>query len=248
MNTHTRATIATILLLGAQPGAAYAGARPYGFVEGIDSLPESTLELENWFGVQKPRAGGKASWTWWLGPVAGLTDQLEAGLFAIFRQAGSTSTRPAPEVGGLELSSLRLQVTWLLAPKEEWPVDVRVRGELGQPIADDAFTAWASVIAGKDLGPLNLTLNLGSWLRISKEDGVIPYLDGSLGASIDTFGGLRVGAEVFSSTELDEGTRASVGPTLAYGTGRIWLSSHLGVGLTDRTAALRGRIILGVLF
>jgi len=110
---------------------AMAGPRPYAFSQGVDSLPDGTVELESWFSAEKPRSGF-AGWDWWLGPVAGLTDRIEAGLFAILEQPpvsgpGATST--------VALSSLRFHASWLLADKATWPVDVRLRAEYGQRVA-----------------------------------------------------------------------------------------------------------------
>jgi hypothetical protein len=228
-------TAAALLLLAAP--AARAGPRPYAFTQGVDSLPETQLELETWYGAQRPR-GGTAAWDWWLGPVVGITDRLEGGLFGIFDQGGSGS--PA-----LVLSSLRLQVSGLLADKGAWPVDVKVRGEVGIPAASGAATLWLSAVASRDLGRLNLTLDVGGWGEMERKPEL--YLTTALGTSYELVGGLRAGAEVFGDVDLRESeARYFAGPALAFGRGRLWISSAVGFGLAGERASRRGRIVVGI--
>src|SRR5947208_13897088 len=98
-------------LLPCRPAAA--GPRPYAFSQGVDSLPDGTVELESWLSAEKPRSGF-AGWDWSLGPVAGLTDGVEAGLFAIFEQPPVSG----PGVGsGVAPAWVRPNPTWPLAEK-----------------------------------------------------------------------------------------------------------------------------------
>ena len=39
-----------------------------------------------------------------------------------------------------------------------------------------------------------------------------------------------------------------VGPALAYGQGRFWLSGAMGFGLSDQSGARYGRLVLGLVF
>lgn len=229
------------MLLG--PRDAFGGPRPYAYVQGIDSLSESGIELENWFSADKSRAPGPAAWNWWLGPVVGVSDQLEVGLFAIFNQAAANGSTPST----LNLSSLRLQVSYLLAPKGEWPIDLKIRGEVGQPIADPSYTAWVSAVASRDFGPLNLTGEVGSWLKFD-DDEIYSYFVWALASSVDAGGGVRIGGELNSDTKIGVPTRISAGPSIAYGTGRLWLSANMGLGLTTEAPKVRGRLILGIAF
>ena len=223
---------------------AVAGPRPYAFSQGVDSLSDGTLELESWFSAEKPRSGA-AGWDWWLGPVAGITDRIEAGLFAIFEQPavsapGATST--------VALSSLRAHASWLLADKAAWPVDVRLRAEYGQRVAAGTpNTAWLTAIVSRDIGRLNLTANLGGYLEMA-DDETVPELVGSFGSTIELPAGFRLGGEILTAKELKTGSSIELwaGPSLAYGRGRFWVAATFGLGLTDDTSHHRGRVLFGL--
>jgi hypothetical protein len=237
-----------LALLGAVgaflPRAASAGPRPYAFTQGVDSLPDGTVELESWFSAEKPRSGA-AGWDWWLGPVAGLTDRIEAGLFAIFEQPAVSAPGATSSVA---LSSLRVHASWLLADKSTWPVDVRLRAEYGQPVASGTpNTGWFTAILSRDFGRLNLTVNLGGYLEMA-DTQTVPYFTGSFASTVELPAGFRVGGEIFSEKELKSGGESEVwaGPSLAYGRGRFWLAATLGLGLTDETSHHRGRVLFGI--
>jgi hypothetical protein len=246
-----------------------AGGRPYAFTQGVDSLSESSVEVESWITEEKSRDPVDPIWDWWLGPVVGMTDQLEAGLFTILVQPpdlppAAPGAEPSRE--GLSLAALRLQVSYLLAPRGTWPVDVRMRLEAGAPLAatdggsgaeglnGSRATFWYLAMLGRDFGPLNLTLNAGAWLAVGEEAGADefeaePYVRYALGASLEVLQGLRVGGEMFGDAMLSEGAATLLaGPALGWGSGRFWVSAALGFGLTDESPRHRGRLVLGVLF
>jgi len=246
-----------------------AAGRPYAFTQGVDSLPESSVEVESWITEDKSRVPVDPIWDWWLGPVVGFTDQFEAGLFTILVQPPELP--PAvpggePRREGLSLAALRLQLSYLLAERGTWPVDVRMRFEAGAPLAasdggsaaeglnGSRATFWYLVMLGRDFGPLNLTLNAGPWLAIGEEAGADeveaePYVRYSLGASLEILRGLRVGGEMFGDAEPSDGEATLLaGPALGWGTGRFWASAALGFGLTDESLRHRGRLVIGVLF
>ena len=226
-------------------GQAHAGARPYAFTQGADALPPDEIELESWFSAQTFRGDEGTDWDWWLGPVVGVTDRLEVGLFAIFAQ-------PAGEP--LELFELRLQATVSFVDKGTWPVDVRVRAEYGLPVGRLSHTLWLLAIGSRDLGAVNLTANLGVWLafdlpRGGGERADTWFFDYALGASVEALRGLRVGGELFGDvTFSDPGAGHFAGPAAGYGRGRFWLSGAYGFGLNDASASRYGRLVLGIAF
>jgi hypothetical protein len=233
-----------VALTCAMTSDALAGARPYAFTQGVDSLPENDVELESWFTADTPRAGG-SGWDWWLGPVVGITDQLEVGLFAIAQQLAPTADMAPPP---FVLNSLRLQVTYLLAPKAEWPVDVRMRAELRQPIvAGEVYATWLSAIVAKDFAKLNVTANVGSYLEFDGGPG--KYFQYGLGASYELLRGLRGGGELFGDGEYSDASHDHfIGPSVAFGRGRLWFAGTLGFGLDQASSKRRGRLVVGVAF
>src|SRR5262249_52485895 len=111
-----------------------------------------------------------------------------------------------------------------------------------------APSAWLSVIASRDFGRFNLTLNVGGLLQFPK-DGVEGYLLTALGASYDFFRGLRFGLDGFANIDFDEKgpvTDCYLGPALAWGYGRFWLSFTFGFGVFEQRGHQRGRLVAGV--
>lgn len=226
-------------------GRAHAGARPYAFTQGADALPTNEIELESWFGGLTFRGDAGTDWDWWLGPVAGITDRLEVGLFAIFEQ---------PPGAPLELFELRLQTTVSFVDKGTWPVDVRLRAEYGLPVGAASHTLWFLAIGSRDFGPVNVTANLGTWVafdlpRAGGDRSTTGFYDYSLGVSVEALRGLRLGGEIFGdATYADPDRGHFAGPAGGYGRGRFWLSGALGFGLNDASPARYGRLVLGIAF
>jgi hypothetical protein len=244
------------LAIVAVASVAHAGARPYAFTQGTDALSTNEIELENWFTALNPGGHGASNvaWNWWLGPVAGITDHLEVGLFAIFDESALTTS-------GMSMDSLRLQTTFMPFDKGDLPIDVRIRGELGVPMhyADGggSYTGWVSVIASKQLGPVDLTANVGVWAARGKyaempgayDTDNIGYFNYALGASYAVGNHLRVGGEAYGNERFSSmWTGHYVGPALAYGAGRFWLSASYLFADNAQTAARMnqvGRLVLG---
>ena len=238
--------------------------RPYAFVEGIDSLHRTGLEIESWTESYRPSNAEGPGAEWWTGPVVGVTDQLEVGLFGIFVQPPTLAEEDHEQEGAdpeeeeheaasstfLTFDTFRVQVSYLLAERGTWPVDVRMRGQVGLPIAGH-YTVWLSSIVSRDFGKLNLTGNVGGYLEFEDQE-IEPYITAGLGSSMALGKGVRVGSEVFGEAEPEEDGGWEVltyaGPTIAYGLDRFWLSTCMGFGLTDDSVLRRGRIVVGLLF
>jgi hypothetical protein len=222
---------------------ASAGQRPYAFVQGADSLPQTSLELESWFGATRASTSASNVWDWWLGPVVGVTDRLELALYAIFLQL--------PADNDLSLRSFRLQGSYLLADRGSWPVDIRLRVEIGQPVGEHPYTGWFWLIAARDFGRLNLTANASFWLSFpTATTDFEQYVDYFAGASWQLLPGVRIGAELQGEAELgSDGNPATlaVGPSLAAGTGRIWAAASYDFALAHGSPSM-GRLVMGLAF
>ncbi len=226
---------------------AMAGPRDYAFTQGTEIVPDKVVELEDWLGATTPRGDGDSAWEWWLGPVAGLTDHVEASLLAVLAQ---------PADAGLALESLRLSLSYAPWAKNERYVDLVVRGEVGIPVAaGQPTTTWLLVILGTDLGGFNLVANAGGFVAFDEsEAGSVTtstntYVVYDVGASYELIGRLRIGAELFGQARLggdDQSTFA--GPSVAWRHGRMWLAGTLGFGIGDESAARRARVVLGIAF
>jgi hypothetical protein len=238
--------VCTLSLVEARSVAA--AGRPYAYTQGVDGLPETGIELESWFSGTTPRDSGTGTLLdWWFGPVVGVTDDFEVALYAIFVQAPSGATTGS----SIGLGALRLQASYLLAPVGRWPVDVRVRGEIERPFGAghedrNNLNAWLTVIASTDLGPLNITANFGSLVEFDPGEPS-PWLIFNLGASLDIYGGLRIGAEDFGFWRInDKIVLDAVGPAIGYGIGRLWTTATVGFGIGSDSARYQGRIVVGL--
>ncbi|MFZ5470210.1 MAG: hypothetical protein ACOZIN_12315 [Myxococcota bacterium] len=255
-----------VLLLA--PGSVAAGVRPYAFTYGTDILPDSMIELETWVDFKGPnlkRSRG-TRWDFWVGPVMGFNENLEIGFYALVRQEPKSF---ASDVAPLQLNSLRLQVSYLLAPKGSWPVDVKLLGEIAAPAYRGKSTeGWLTAIVSRDFGKLNLTLNAGWWADFDfdgvpsnfySENPVIHWQHNMIAASYELPFGVRLGGEFFGEFRFASGGCSRVGtgvcrtsrpyylgPSVGYAKGQMWVSGALGFA-TSKDASLRnGRIILGV--
>jgi len=245
-----------VLAIVASGSLAHAGARPYAFTQGTDSLATNEIELENWFTALNGGGHGAddVSWNWWLGPVAGINEHVEIGLFAIFDESALTTS-------GMSMDSLRLQTTYMPALRGELPIDVRIRGELGVPMhysdGGGAYSGWVSAIASRQLGPVDVTANVGLWVargKFAEMPGVfdtdnIGYFNYAVGASYAVDNHLRVGAEAYGNEKFSSmRTGHYAGPAVAYGIGRFWLAaSYLFADNAPTSARMNqlGRLVLG---
>ena len=244
------------LAIMAAASVAHAGARPYAFTQGTDALSTNEIELENWFTALNPtgRGANDVAWNWWLGPVAGITDHLEVGLFAIFDESALMTS-------GMSMDSLRLQATFMPFDKGEMPIDVRIRGELGVPMHYEdnggVYSGWLTLIASRQIGKLDITANAGMWVARGKytemggaaDTDNVGYYDYGLGASYAVTNQLRAGGEAFGDAKLSSAlTGHWAGPSLAYGIGRFWLSASYLFAVDHATEVKMnqlGRLVLG---
>jgi hypothetical protein len=229
---------------------AQAAGRPYAYTQGVEGLPQTGLELENWFSAQRPRDSAVGTGVdWWVGPVVGVTDQLEAALYAIFVQPPEAE-HSGPAIG---LGALRLQASYLLAPLGRWPIDVRIRVDVERPVGvghEDRrnLNTWLTAIAGFDLGPLNVIANVGGLVEF-ETSGPSPWLIYAAAASVDVIAGVRVGVEEFGQYKFnDQEAQNAIGPTLGFGIGRVWAASTIAFGIGTATPKTQARIVFGLAF
>ena len=100
----------------------------------------------------------------------------------------------------------------------------------------------------RDLGPLNLSLNLTGEREFLPGGGSEVELGGALGASLELLPAIRLGAEVYGNRSRAEGaaweSAAWAGPALSIAALRGWLVLAAGFGLTAESEKVRARAIL----
>jgi len=118
-------------------------------------------------------------------------------------------------------------------------------------VDEKPFSVEEKLILGKDVGRLNLSLNLAAEQEI--EDGAVEReWEWALGSSWEVVPALRLGAEVFGGVAEEEVApgvdrtewKAWAGPAASIAFGHAWLVLAAGLGLNDDSDAVRARAIL----
>ncbi|HEU4384254.1 MAG TPA: hypothetical protein VFR85_12230 [Anaeromyxobacteraceae bacterium] len=231
-------------LLAAAPVSARADRRYYGETYDAAVASPGDLELELWETFhQAPPAGVADLWRTQIELETGLLRRWDVALYNVLRSESGQGTR---------YEALKLETRYGLADRGAWPVDVVLYLEVMKEFLEDrAWVLEEKVIAARDLGPLNLSLNLAAeqeWIVGGNET----ELGGALGASLELVPALRLGAEVFGGRTRVAAAgvaafqnKAWAGPAVSVAALEGWLLLAAGFGLTDQSEKVRARAILG---
>jgi hypothetical protein len=246
--TRTIATRLSLLLAAAVavvPSDARADRRYYGETYTAQTAPRGSLDLELWSTFHdRPREGGLHVWRHQVELETGITDRWDVAVYNIARQIQGKD---------LEYEALKLETRYRLAEPGRWFVDPVIYLELKKTVVDDRpFSVEEKIILSKDLGRLNLALNLAAEQEFA--GGKVEH-DGewAAGGSWEIVPAFRVGAEAFGAVAEEAGTdrlqaQAWAGPAVSIAWGRSWLLLATGVGLTDSSERVRARAVLAFQF
>lgn len=249
MNRHARLAALAALLAAAQlaPTAARADRRYYAETYNAVTAAPGGLDVELWSTLNQRKAGSDdpSYWRHQLELETGLTERWDVALYNDFRYDFGGSTR---------YEALRLESRYRLSQPGEWFVDPVLYLEVKKEFIDDK--PWAveeKLILGKDLGRLNLSLNL-----VAEQEflpgGDREYEYGwALGASVELTPAIRLGGEAWGAWtnvrvgggDLWEKT-AYAGPAASVAWSRYWLTAGAGWGITDQSNRLQARAIFAV--
>jgi hypothetical protein len=240
--------LASVLL--AVPAVSRADRRYYGETYNAVTAPKGAVDLELWTTRHEPPSGASGApglWRHQLEIETGVTDRWDVALYGVARQIDGDDP---------ELEAAKVETRYALAAPGTWLVDPVLYLEVQQSFVDEKpLSIEEKVIVGKDLGRLNVSLNLGAEQEF--EDGEVkPEWEYALGASWEVVPALRLGAEAFGVVEEEEIAPGQeeleallwAGPTASIAFGRAWLVLAAGLGLTDDSDALRARAILAFQF
>ena len=233
--------IINIILLGAAGGAARADRRDFIRAYQYATQPEGNLEVEIWNDVDAPATGGfdQAVVTPRVELEYGITDHWDIALYHVLEQT------PAE---GLHFDSWRVESRYRFAERGQWPVDVMVYLEAERPAAfTEPWELEEKLILGKDLGPLQLVLNLVAEQKVLHAgEGHLWEID--TGARYELSPAFHIGAEFWTTQETAGGvTEGSyyVGPSVSWAGSKIWVQLGAGFGLGDSSGATFVRSVLG---
>jgi hypothetical protein len=238
--------------LVAIPTPAFAGRTFYGWLYGTEVMPERGVELQTWvlerdsFG---PGAMSEKETDLWVGPLVGLTDQLELALPVEFEWLDSDGTNADFTMRryGAELRYRLVSQDPVEAPPIAPLVRIAAKRDV---IVRGATIVEADLVASYQSGRLHALVDLGgvATLAAADEGGSHFQARPGAGVSIKVTDTLRLGGELYGEIDVDDNATRwlAVGPNMAYTQGRFWMSAAYGIGLTGITAA--PRVMWGVAF
>ena len=234
----------------AVPTASRADRRYYGETYNAVTAPKGTLDLELWTTYYEPpsqASGAPGLWRHQLELETGITDRWDVAVYGVARKVESAD---------LQFEAVKLETRYALAAPGTWFVDPVVYLEVRKSFVDGKpVSIEEKLILGKDLGPLNVSLNVAAEQEFENGEVKLEW-EYALGSSWEIVPALRLGAELFGSAAEEEvspgveQTESQVwaGPAASIAFGRAWLVLAAGVGLTEESDALRARAILAFQF
>jgi hypothetical protein len=235
--------LALTAALAAAPRFARADRRYYGTTYNAATAAPGGLDVELWTTWTRPQPGGATSWVHQLELETGITDRWDVALYNLFLF----------EEGRTRYQAAKVETRFRLSQPGEWFVDPVLYLEVKKEFIEDK--PWAlegKVIVAKDLGPLNLSVNLSlekEWIPGGGTETEWGYFGA---ASYELAPVVRVGAESFGFWKRPGSEpyvyTAYAGPALSLAAGRAWLVLSGSFGLNDASDRFRARAILALQF
>jgi hypothetical protein len=251
----TRAAPAAALLVLALAAPAHADRRAYGQTYEAVTASRGELDVEMWttYANLGEVDGGPPS------PGVREMIELEYGLtdrwdVALYNMLDITNGDTDSGYAGFKIET-RFRPTF----RGEWIVDPVFYAEFQQLFRGDADQKLElKLILAKDVGPLNVALNLAFEGEIAGGD-FNPEFEWAFGASYGFGAAVKLGAEIFGKLERGEGDDGDVhrvwaGPALSFATAPggalrgLWVTVAAGAGLTAGSDDFYGRAIVGLQF
>jgi hypothetical protein len=215
----------------AAPGVAHAGRSFFGWLVGSEVMPERSVELQNWVSEENriDEEGDRSESLWGVGPLIGITDQLE-----LFLPLNIIWGRTPGMPGSTALHDYGAEVRYRLAvPQDAPPFVPLVRASVDRYVLErDVMRAKVGFVGSYETGSVMVATDLAIAGDVSRDDQHFEARTGA-GISVLVGGDLRLGAEAFAQLSLDDAgsSWAVVGPNLSWTHGRFWVSAMYGVGL-----------------
>jgi hypothetical protein len=242
-------TLLAVAALTLLPTLARADRRYYGETYNAVTAPPGGLDVELWSTLTQPKAGsdqGPQFWRHQLELETGLTSRWDVALYNVFDQV---------QGGSLRYQATKVETRYRLSDYGEWFVDPVLYFEARKEwIEDKPLALEGKIILGKDVGPLNLSLNGLYELELIPDGGGEEHeLGYALGASYEVTPWLRAGGELFGFWNKAPGASSWVdthyaGPAVSLAVSRTWLVLSAGFGLNDASAKVQARAILAFQF
>ena len=221
------------LLVLSVPADAIAGRDYYGWLYGTEVLPERSAELMSWVSEENDVRDERhlSETRWWIGPLIGITDQLELALpveAAWDRQDGK------PVRNGLDRFGAELRYRLVTPDPVDAPalvplVRLALNREVGTGGRSEVNPQADAVVSYED-GIIHVLADVGFYGEFARDTHHIELRPGA-GFSILVYGDLRIGGELHAEITMDDGASwAAAGPNMAWSHGRTWLSAAYEIG------------------
>jgi hypothetical protein len=238
------------------PFRAESGRRPFLYTYDSEIVPEGDVELEQWIWAESkiPANPNRQAvyWIWW-GPVIGASNHLEIAL--PFQIAATASSM------GLDWISADLRYRFFSREKDGG-IQPLLRVAVKQAVRAQSAPSTAEmnlVVTYGRATQLHLAVDLGlrvalPWPEVSPRGRPI-FASYSAGLAYPLIGNeLRIAAEFYGEAGLQDSLstrvpRNSVGGSLSWTRGRIWITAGSLFGLTGLSAAtpeFSPRLIWGI--
>jgi hypothetical protein len=240
---------------------ALADRRAYGETYEAVTAPKGEIDVESWstFAPDGELNGGP--------PSRGVREmiELEYGItdrwdVALYNMLDFTSGETDSGYAGF-----KLETRYRLSDRGQWAVDPVLYLEFQQLFRGDADQKYeAKLILGKDIGHVNLAMNLAlEEEKLSDGGGWNTEVEYALGASYAITPAWVVGAEIFGKAEREEEmeggekeieNRSWIGPTISWAGGGsgilrgVWVTLAGGAGLGEPADPYYARAIVGFQF
>jgi len=257
------ARLSVVTLVGAAfcalaPLSAESGRRPFLFTYDSEIVPEGDVELEQWLWAESkvPASPNRPAlyWIWW-GPVIGVSNHLEIALpFQVVASANSM---------GLNWFSADLRYRFF-SRERDGGIQPLLRVAVKQAIRSQSAPSTAEMNLITTYGRatrLHLSVDLGlevalPWPENAPQRPITATY--AAGVAYPLFGSeLRIAAEFYGERSWQRDTastivdRYSVGGSVSWTRGRIWITAGTLVGLTglsSSTPEFSPRLIWAVAF
>lgn len=240
-----RTAIVVACIALAVPGFARADRRYYAWTYNAATAEPGGLDVELWTTLSQPRPGAALqAWTHELELETGITDRWDIALYNDFQRA---------QGGSLRYQAVKVESRYRLSQPGEWLVDPILYLEVKKELVEDR--PWAvegKVIVAKDVGPLNLSVNLSGEQEFIPGGGTETEWGWYGAASYELHPMARIGGEAYGFWSKvggePYGSSAYAGPALSIAVSRVWLVLGASWGLAGTGDRFRARAVMAFQF
>ena len=204
-----------LLILIVLGGTAHANPRPLPFSYPYVTLPEGSLEVEQYVDMIPVRVARELDDGTLEGVTSiraqltteleyAVTDRLEVALYFAFRQGASAGTP------FLRFQGLKQRARYRFAEAGEWPVDVGIYVEIAE--LHDEFEFEEKLLLSRQFGGVTMVANLWVEQEYYFQTKETKYIyNPTLGGSFDVKPWLQVGAEYWARGRFDSSSGDVIG-------------------------------------